>query len=111
MRWQSPSEACSTELPRGSLHNDNLDEITENQREIEMRMSKLASDDDGPRSDSSRPWRLVPGETFRVRETIMRRLLFGCPLGIACLSVLFAVRASAHPSSGIVVDQKGQVFF
>ena len=41
----------------------------------------------------------------------MRRLVFGGALAIAFLSVLFAVSARAHPSSGIVVDQKGQVFF
>ena len=41
----------------------------------------------------------------------MRGLLFGGALAVPCLSALFVVSARAHPGSGIVVDQKGQVFF
>lgn len=41
----------------------------------------------------------------------MRSLLFNGALAIASLSALFAGAARTHPSSGIVVDQKGQVFF
>jgi sugar lactone lactonase YvrE len=41
----------------------------------------------------------------------MRGLLFGGALVVACLLALFVVSARAHPGSGIVVDQKGQVFF
>ena len=41
----------------------------------------------------------------------MRGLLYGGALAVACLSALFVVSARAHPGSGIVVDQKGQVFF
>jgi sugar lactone lactonase YvrE len=40
----------------------------------------------------------------------MRRILVGGALAIAFAAVLNG-GASAHPSSGIVVDQKGQVFF
>src|SRR5271169_4823810 len=41
----------------------------------------------------------------------MRALLIGGALAVPCLSALLLVSARAHPSSGIVVDQKGQVFF
>jgi sugar lactone lactonase YvrE len=41
----------------------------------------------------------------------MRGLLFGGALAVSCLSALFVVSARAHPGSGIVVDQNGQVFF
>jgi sugar lactone lactonase YvrE len=41
----------------------------------------------------------------------MRRLLIEGAWTVACLSGLFAGSAHAHPSSGIVVDEKGQVFF
>ncbi len=41
----------------------------------------------------------------------MRGLPYGGALAVACLSALFMVSARAHPGCGIVVDQKGQVFF
>jgi hypothetical protein len=39
----------------------------------------------------------------------MRGLLYDGALAVACLSALLVVSAHAHPGSGIVVDQKGQV--
>jgi sugar lactone lactonase YvrE len=48
---------------------------------------------------------------LRVRGAIMRGLLYGGALAVACMSALLVVSARAHPGSGIVVDQKGQVFF
>ena len=48
---------------------------------------------------------------LRVRGAIMRGLLYDGALAVACLSALFVVSAHGHPGSGIVVDQKGQVFF
>jgi hypothetical protein len=41
----------------------------------------------------------------------MRQLLIDGSLALGFLSALFAGGVRAHPSSGIVVDQKGQVFF
>src|SRR5260370_1031762 len=41
----------------------------------------------------------------------MRRYLIEGALAVASLSAMFAGGVRAHPSSGIVVDQKGQVFF
>jgi sugar lactone lactonase YvrE len=41
----------------------------------------------------------------------MRRLLIDGVLAMVSLCVLFAAEARAHPGSGIVVDDKGRVFF
>jgi sugar lactone lactonase YvrE len=41
----------------------------------------------------------------------MRRSFLGPALAIASLFGLFAGGANAHPSSGIVIDEQGQVFF
>src|SRR6266849_6207275 len=41
----------------------------------------------------------------------MKRSLIGCVLAIVALSALFTDRAFAHPGSGIVIDDKGRVFF
>src|SRR5205823_9675484 len=53
--------------------------------------------------------RLVPWVT--TEGAIMGRLWIGAILAVSSLCGLFATGAAAHPASGIVVNEKGEVFF
>ena len=88
-----------------------LIELRKNNEPVQDARNRLYFEGDSCGTNPSQPRELVPEATYTYsRQNHATVLIDGC-LALGFLSTLFAGGVCAHPRSGIVVDQKGQVFF